>query len=136
MVLAVFSVESETDSRESGNALENLFQCFANFRELRPGRQCEIEAFRKPVVAKVAALECGATLEDKKLTEPALAQANEKLRSQISRFSRTVVETNRDRPFAQASLRSPIVVSLNCGSPRNSEIWPQPFNTTVSDSFA
>lgn len=79
MVLAVFSVESETDSRGLGNALENLFQSFANVRELRPARQREIEVFGKPVVAKMAALECRATLEDKKLTESALAQANQKL---------------------------------------------------------
>ena len=48
----------------------------SDLRELRPASWLEIEVFGKPVIAKMAALECGATLEDEKLTESALAQAN------------------------------------------------------------
>jgi hypothetical protein len=78
MALAVFSLEGETDSRGLGNVLKNLVQSFQNLRELRRAREREVEVFGKAVVAEMTTLECGATLEDKDLAEPALAQPNQK----------------------------------------------------------
>jgi hypothetical protein len=75
VALAVFSLEGETHSRGLCNALKNLFQSCPNLCELRWAREREIEVFGKAVIAKMAAFESGATLEDKELSEPALAQA-------------------------------------------------------------
>jgi hypothetical protein len=75
VALAVFALEGETHSRGLCNALKNLFQSCPNLCELRWAREREIEVFGKAVIAKMAAVESGATLEDKELSEPALAQA-------------------------------------------------------------
>jgi hypothetical protein len=78
MALAVFSIKSETNARCLSDVLVDPFQATADLREVRWPNKGKVEVFREAVVAEVAALERGATLEDKQFAELTLTQAGQK----------------------------------------------------------
>jgi hypothetical protein len=78
MALPVFPIKGETHPGCLGCMLVDLFQPISNLCEIRGPSKGEVQIFREAVIAEVAAFEGGAAFEDKKFSELALTQSNQK----------------------------------------------------------
>jgi hypothetical protein len=78
MALPVFPIKGETNPGCLGDVLVDLVQPRSDFREIRSPSKGEVKIFREAVIAEVAALERGATFEDKQFAELTLTQAGQK----------------------------------------------------------